>query len=95
VEELVQPERSKLKIYIDILLAVEAEGNAKPTRVLYRANLSYDRLTKYLDELIARGLLQENHASESRYYAITKKGKEFILEVRKAEAFLTGFGLSL
>ena len=92
---MVQPERSRLKIYIDILLAVEAEGNAKPTRVLNKANLSYDRLTKYFEELIAKGLLQENRASEAKFYTITEKGREFILEVRKAEAFLTGFGLSL
>ncbi|MEM3829874.1 MAG: DUF4364 family protein [Conexivisphaerales archaeon] len=74
---------------------MEEEGNAKLTRVLYKANLSYDRLVKYLDELIARGLLQEIHAEENRYYVITDMGKEFIREVKKAESFLSGFGLSL
>jgi predicted transcriptional regulator len=90
-----QRTRSRIKIYFDILTSVQEEGNAKPTRVLYRANLSYDRLNKYLDELVQRGLLQEMHSSESRYYVITKQGIEFILEVRKAEAFLKGFGLTL
>jgi len=54
-----QKTRSRIRIYYDILLSVMEEGNAKPTRVLYKANLSYDRLVKYLDELISKGLLQE------------------------------------
>jgi predicted transcriptional regulator len=90
-----QKTRSRIRIYYDILLSVMEEGNAKPTRVLYKANLSYDRLVKYLDELISKGLLQEMHASDSRYYVITQQGVKFLEEVRKAEAFLSGFGLSL
>ncbi|MEM3637126.1 MAG: winged helix-turn-helix domain-containing protein [Conexivisphaerales archaeon] len=90
-----QRTRSRIRIYYDILLSVMEEGNAKPTRVLYKANLSYDRLVKYLDELISKGLLQEVHASENRYYVITQQGVKFLEEVRKAEAFLSGFGLSL
>jgi predicted transcriptional regulator len=93
---LVQPEksRSRLKIYFDILSTIEVEGNAKPTRILYKANLSYDRLTKYLEELVGKGLVQEFSATETRYYTISDKGKELLTEIRKAEAFLAGFGLS-
>jgi predicted transcriptional regulator len=94
---LAQPQRtrSRIKIYFDILSSVKEEGNAKPTRVLYRSNLSYDRLTRYLDELVTKGLLAEVRSEDSRYYTITEKGSEFLLEVKKAEAFLKGFGLSL
>ena len=47
--------RSALKIYLDILVTVRDEGNTKPTRILYRANLSHDRLVKYLGELSWKG----------------------------------------
>lgn len=90
-----QKTRSRIKIYYDILSTVREEGNAKPTRVLYKANLSYDRLVKYLEELVSKGLLQEVQASESRYYIITKQGIWFLEEIKKAEAFLSGFGLTL
>lgn len=90
-----QKTRSRIKIYYDILSTVKEEGNAKPTRVLYKANLSYDRLVKYLEELVSKGLLQEVQASESRYYIITKQGIWFLEEIKKAEAFLSGFGLTL
>jgi predicted transcriptional regulator len=92
---LVQPERprSALKIYLDILETVHQEGNTKPTRILYRANLSHDRLVKYIGDLVARGLLEERQEEESRYYSLTPAGISFINELRKAEAFAAGFGI--
>lgn len=90
-----QRTRSRIRIYSDILQSVLEEGNAKPTRVLYKSNLSYDRLVKYLEELTSKGLVQEVHASDSRYYVITERGIKFLEEIKKAEAFLAGFGLSL
>ncbi len=95
--ELVLPEkpRSSLKIYLDILNTVLEEGQARPTRILYRANLSHDRLTRYLEELKFKALLTENQAEEGRYYTLTPKGLEFINEVKKAEAFVAGFGVQI
>lgn len=94
---MVQPERprSTLKIYLDILVTVRDEGRAKPTRVLQRANLAYDRLNRHLQELVSKQLLEERQMEESRYYVLTPKGLEFIDNVRKAEAFVRGFGISL
>lgn len=95
--ELVQPEkpRSRLKIYLDVLSAIQDEGEAKPTHILYKANLSYDRLAKYLEELAAKGLIVERTEGENRYFVLTQQGREFIREVRKAESFIGGFGLTI
>jgi predicted transcriptional regulator len=87
--------RSALKIYLDILVTVRDEGNTKPTRILYRANLSHDRLVKYLGELTGKGLLEEKQDEDSKYYILTQKGLEFINQVKKAEAFVMGFGLGI
>jgi len=87
--------RSTLKIYLDILVTVRDEGRAKPTHVLQKANLAYDRLNKYLQELVGKQLLDERQEEDSRYYVITPKGLEFIDNVRKAEAFVKGFGIAL
>jgi predicted transcriptional regulator len=94
---LVQPEkaRSTLKIYLDILVTVRDERQAKPTRILQRANLAYDRLNRHLQELVSKQLLDERQEGDSRYYVLTPKGLEFIDNVRKAEAFVKGFGISL
>jgi predicted transcriptional regulator len=94
---LVQPEkaRSTLKTYLDILVTVRDEGQAKPTRILQKANLAYDRLNRHLQELVSKQLLEERQEGDSRYYVLTPKGLEFIDNVRKAEAFVKGFGIAL
>jgi predicted transcriptional regulator len=97
VVELAQTEkpRSALKIYLDILETVRDEGNTRTTRILYRANLSHDRLVRYLGDLTAKGLLDEKEDQDSRYYVLTSKGLEFLNQLKKAEAFVMGFGLSM
>lgn len=51
--------RSEIKILADILRVIRREVRAKPTRIPYKANLSYDRLNKYLERLKSAGLIQE------------------------------------
>jgi len=62
-----------LEIYIDILKVV-SEGAEKPTRIMYRANLSWPRLQDYLDSLVRQGLLVEEEMGERRRYRGTEKG---------------------
>ncbi len=92
-----QPEkqRSPLRIHLDILNAIREEGNAKPTHILYKANLSHDRLVRYLDELTAKGLVEVVQEGDNRSYQITPKGVSFLIEIRRAEAFIQGFGLAI
>jgi predicted transcriptional regulator len=94
---MVEPDkpRSRLKIYLDILTTIKGEQNAKPTRILYKANLSYERLTKYMEEMVSKGLIDEKKDGENRYYVMTPKGVEFLNEVTRAEAFVTGFGVKI
>ncbi len=87
--------RSKLKIYMDILRAIEEEGETIPTHILYRANLSHDRLTAYVGDLEQRGLIAEATRGDSKVYTLTPEGRKFLKELKKAEAFLSGFGISL
>ena len=92
-----QPERgrSRLKIYLDILLTIDKAQRARSTHILYQANLSYDRLTKYLGELRERGLISEIADGDAKYFEVTKKGKEFMKEVERAQAFVGAFGLDI
>jgi predicted transcriptional regulator len=80
---------------MDILNAVKDEGEAKPTHILYKANLSHERLVRYLDDLTSKGLVEQKQEGDSRTYRITPKGVAFLIEMRKAEAFVQGFGLSI
>jgi len=85
--------RSQLRIYADILRVVERErGNAKPTHILYGANLSHDRLVKYLTQLRERGLIEETGVADRTAYSLTDKGIEFLKEFRKVSEFAEAFG---
>ena len=90
-----EKQRSVLRINLDILNAVSDEGEAKPTHILYRANLSHERMVKYLDDLTGKGLLQMKQDGENRTSSLTPKGVGFHLEMRRAEAFVQGFGLAI
>lgn len=91
----IEKQRSTIRIYLDILLAAELEGNAKPTRILQRANLPHDRMMRHVAELQKRGLLEEVTNGGSRYYVITPRGQSFLKEAQRAAAFLSAFGVTL
>jgi predicted transcriptional regulator len=90
-----EKQRSVLRINLDILNAVQDMGDAKPTHILYKANLSHERMVKYLDDLIAKGLIEMKQDGENRTYKLTPKGVGFLLEMRRAESFVQGFGLAI
>ncbi|RJS85402.1 hypothetical protein DRO35_00900 [Candidatus Bathyarchaeota archaeon] len=79
--------RSQFEIYLDILKAV-AEGKRKPTHIMYRANLSWTRLKKHLDFLIAQGLLKETVNDSATIFSLTEKGREVIGYYRRLERIL-------
>jgi predicted transcriptional regulator len=88
--------RSQMKIYVDIMRVIQREENrAKPTRILYGANLSYDRLLKHLDELKTLGVIEEIVESDDRFYKLTQKGIEFLNQFRAVEKFATAFGFAI
>jgi len=88
--------RSQMKIYVDIMRVIQREENrAKPTRILYGANLSYDRLLKHLDELKTLGVIEEIVESDDRFYKLTQKGIEFLNQFRAVERFATAFGFTI
>jgi len=52
------------------------------TRVMYRTNLSWRMLQKYLFQLQSRGLLEEVHHSLAKY-ATSRKGLKFVEKWRE------------
>ncbi len=76
-----------MEIYIDILKAV-AEGKKKPTHIMYRANLSWTRLRRYIDFLISQDLLQEKINEGASVFTLTMKGKDVIGYFKRIEGEL-------
>lgn len=91
--------RSKVAILRDILRTIENKGGrAKPTHILYGANLSHDRLKKYLESLEAEGFIKKIEIEDKKgqiFYEITKKGLEFLSGYNKMKKFFDAFGFSI
>jgi predicted transcriptional regulator len=68
--------RHRYEIVKDILQVAEESGSigCRKTHIMYRSNLSYKLLTKYLREVVITGLL---FGKKSRF-VITSKGVEYL-----------------
>lgn len=83
--------RSKLEIRLQILAAIR-EGQDKPTRIMYAANLSWKPTQLILAQLIEQELVSEHRNNESaksrRRYQITEKGVTVLKYFEKAKELL-------
>jgi len=85
--------RSKLRIYIDILEAISRVGWAQQSYLMREANLSYDRLVKYLELLASRGLIVINQSQN--LYSLSDKGAELLNEFKRFERLAKAFGVDV
>jgi len=67
--------RDRLDIIADVLKVVK--NGAKKTRIMYMANLSYTLLTRYLTDVIEKGLVR---IEDGKTYELTEKGSKFLQE---------------
>jgi predicted transcriptional regulator len=84
--------RSRLEIYVDIMDEIMS-GTIKPTRIMYRANLSWKPLQQMLKALIDQELVEEYAAEEGdertdKVYRITDKGRDVLEYFGKAKALV-------
>lgn len=68
-------------------------GKLKPTRLMYKANLSHDSLSRYLSELEAKGMIAPITEGGQKYYTVTENGANFLSEFKKMQQFQETFGL--
>lgn len=87
--------RSKIRIILDILSSIEEleviDGAALPTKIMYRSNLSYERLAHYLNDLVNKKLITK----DADGYKLTEEGRRFKYELIRIKKFLEAFSLEL
>ena len=82
--------RNKLQIYHDILNAIKQEkinGPVKPTRVQFLSNMSYDKLTVYLDDLASKKMIIKSPL------ALEDRGNQFLLDYEIIHEHVKKLGL--
>jgi predicted transcriptional regulator len=84
--------RDKLKIYGDLLSALNNEDNDEKivlTRIQVQINVPFDRLKNYISELKELDLIQDEKSPK-----LTEKGKQYLMEYEKVLEFMTRMGLT-
>ena len=80
--------RSGFQIAVDVL-AVIAEGERRPTRIMYASNLSWNSLRNTLDVLVDKGYVDEFYQNnKQKRYDITPKGKDVLSYYSRLETMV-------
>ena len=74
--------RSKFQLSVEVLDQIK-NGESKPTRIMYSANLSWKSLKEIIKALTSQGLIEETIVSRGRKrskkrYEITNKGENVL-----------------
>jgi predicted transcriptional regulator len=75
--------RSRLDIFFDVLAVIE-QGVYKPTRIMYKTNLSWTSLHEVFGTLVNGGFIREEKHNNKKKYSITDKGRRALLYHRKS-----------
>ena len=78
--------RGKIQIMGDVL-ALGTSGIRK-THIMYKANLSYEQVHLYLEELIGKRLISQDVTPDGVIYRTTENGREFLEYYTRLVEFL-------
>ena len=86
--------RTKIDIIYDMLKAMQDKGGRIiPTHLLYKSNLSHQRMKLYLQELKEKNLITETEFKKKLHYEITDTGRKFLQSFKQVKEFTEAFGL--
>jgi predicted transcriptional regulator len=84
--------RDKIIIYGDLLAILNEESKNERivlTHVQLRINVSFDRLKKYISNLVELGLIEDETS-----FRLTEKGREYLKEYERVVEFIKRMGLA-
>jgi predicted transcriptional regulator len=90
-----KPYRSKGRVVMDILGAIQREGPVGVTRLLTVANLTHGRIQEHLGLLEQNGLVAQADGGERSGWVITEKGNQALQELLRVDRAMRDFGIDL
>lgn len=85
--------RSRLEVIRDILAVLKTHKKVKITHLIYKANLSNNSIKPYISELTKNFMIEEIEEGGKKFYKLSKKGEDFLLEFEKIKIFSDAYGL--
>ena len=90
------PRRTKMQIYIDILRIIQkSNGRMRKTHIVYKANLTHMRLKEYLNMLMEKEFISEEIVGRETWFVITPNGLEFLRDINKLRKISDAFGIPI
>ena len=84
--------RNKIEIIYDVLKSIRDKHNKIIlTHILSKANLSYNKLKEYLDDLIEQKLIEEYEYKKQKYFKLTERGENYYEKLREMKKFMESF----
>ena len=86
--------RNRSEIIYDMLDSLaKNRGRLKPTRLLYKANLSHAQMKDYVEELMAKDLIVLVQEKRAQFYEITEEGYAFLHKLNRVLEMSDALGL--
>ena len=89
------PYRSRSRLVLDLLAAIQAEGPVGVTRLLLVANLTHGKLQELLTGFEEDGWIEVNPNQDRPQWALTEKGSRVLADLRRVDAVMQDHGLGL
>jgi len=71
------------------------EDGPSVTYLIRKANISYVRISKILNNLVSQGLLEQVNSDRACRYKISSSGREFLTAYQTFSKFADDFGLTI
>jgi len=80
--------RSRLQLFIDVLRAIE-KGESKPTRIMYKSNLSWLPFRQILNRMVELRLVKKKKEGTRQLFLMSERGKDFLKNLDNLKRVLT------
>ena len=87
--------RSKSRLVLDLLGAIEREGPVGVTRLLVVANLTHARLHELLTSFEAKTWVASKREEDRVLWTLTEAGRLVLADLRRIDSTMQDFGLGL
>ena len=84
--------RSRTEMVCDLMLAI-SKGAVRPTKIMQRANLTWNALQMYLYALVSNGLVWREERGTVSFYHLTEKGRRVLQAYTTLRQGLVELGL--
>ncbi len=87
--------RNKIDIIENLLTILSNGKKIKPTRLMYKSNLSHIQMKKYFGELIEKGFVEKEIIGKNGmgFVWINNHGRKFLEKIKEMREFEDVFGL--